>query len=387
MSRVAEFRDYGRWQQAIPMFEGFLQARQVALGKLQEAAESGDLRECGTDVSDELLFEAARRSGDESLMESASSSDFATYLNDKATKRLMWGYNDVPTSWRSYTRTYSVSDFKPIFFTRLTEMQDLLEIPEGGEYKDSQIAEIVGPSLSVKTFGRLFSITRKALINDDLNQLRDRPAAMGRAAARTIGHSIVANLEANPNAYDGTALFAAGHNNLLSGAGFALSEDALAQAIVKLRLQTDPNGNKIGLRPRTLLIPAQLELVARRILNSVGVPQPNQTTLGAGGASPQHGTGGVNVMQGIVDYAVEEYLTDANDWYLFADPNEAPTVAAGFLNGKETPDIMLRDPGMRLILGGSDPYSMEFDEIVWKIRHDWGVGVFDWRGAVKVSVP
>jgi hypothetical protein len=92
------------------------------------------------------------------------------------------------------------------------------------------------------------------------------------------------------------------------------------------------------------------------------------------------------VLSGAVDYVVEDYVTDNNDWYLFADQNEAPVLATGFLNGAQQPQVFLKDPGMRLILGGSDPYSMEFDEIVWKIRHDWGTGVFDWRGVVKSIV-
>lgn len=354
-----EMRDYGAWPGSNKLFEAFLQ-REALEG---EALSEGDLRESG------------------------SSSDFANYLADKATKRLMWSYNDVSASWRRYARTYSVSDFKPILFTTVTEMQDLLPIGEDGEYHDSQISEIVGPSLTVSKFGRLFSLTREAIINDDLNQLRDRPAAMGRSAARTMSHAMVAKLEANPNAYDGTALFHTNHANILSGSQYALSEDTLAQAITKLRLQTDANGNRIGLRPRMLVIPAELELTARRILQSTTVPLAGYTKGSTDAAATAHGYGGNNVLSGIVEPVVEEYLTDANDWYLFADPNEAPVLAVGFLNGKETPDIMLRDPGMRLVLGGSDPYSMEFDEIVWKVRHEWGNGVFDWRGAVKSVVP
>jgi len=42
---------------------------------------------------------------------------------------------------------------------------------------------------------------------------------------------------------------------------------------------------------------------------------------------------------------------------------------------------------MRNVLGGSDPYTMEFDEIWWKVRQEWGTGMFDWRGATFASVP
>jgi hypothetical protein len=351
-----EFRDYGAWPGSNRLFEAYLEKRSFL-------------------------------EGDDDLQESGSSSDFANYMADKATKRLMWAYNEVSSSWREYSRTYSVSDFKPISFTRLTEMQDILPVAEGGDYKDSQVDEIVGPSLTVTKFGRLFSLTREAIINDDLNQLRDRPAAMGRSAARPLSKAIVGKLEANPNAYDGQALVHVNHNNILSGTQFALSEDTLAQAIAKLRLQTDPNGNRIGLRPQRLVVPAELELTARRILNSSLVPLAGQVKGSTDSTAVAHGFGGVNVLAGIVDPLVEEYLVDNNNWYVFANPQEAPVLAVGFLNGKETPDIMLKDPGMRLVLGGSDPYSMEFDEIVWKIRHEWGVGVFDWRGLVKAVVP
>lgn len=344
MSTVT-YRDFGRWGGPNKLMEGFVQ-----WGETEEAEE---------------------------LRESGASTDFATYMADKATKRLMWGYGEVSASWRQWTRTYNVPDFKPISFVRLTEMQDLLTVTEGGEYKDSQIDEIIGPSLTVETFGRLFSLTRRAIINDDLNQLRDRPAAMGRAAARTLSRSVTKKLEDNPNAYDGTATFHVNHNNLLT---LPLTEDALQQAVTKLRTQTDPNGLRIGLRPRTLLIPPHLEFTARRILNSQELMAVGTTT---GTVVTQ---GNRNVSAGLVDYLVDEYLTDQNDWYVLADQAEAPIVAVGFLNGRESPDVFLKDPGMRNVLGGSDPYSMEFDEIVWKIRHDWGTGIMDWRGGVKSAV-
>jgi hypothetical protein len=79
----------------------------------------------------------------------------------------------------------------------------------------------------------------------------------------------------------------------------------------------------------------------------------------------------------------EPWLNDPNDYYITADPQIAPGLAVGFLNGKQTPDIFLRDPGMRNVLGTSDPYSMHYDEIFWKVRHDWGTVILDWRGVQK----
>lgn len=319
------------------------------------------------------------------LQESGTSTDFANYMTNVLGKRLMQTYAEVPSVWETYTTAYTVNDFKPISFYGLTEGQDLLPFEEGGEYKDSQIAERVGAKLTVRTFGRLFSLSRKALINDDLNLLRDAPGRMGRAARRSISRYVVNDtLEANPAAYDGTALFHANHNNLITD---ALSESGLGNAALKLAAQTDDNGLPIAITAAFLVIPGALEITARRILNSTEIHiQGNSVTAPAPSTTAVYGMGNANVMQGFVPYVVERWLTDQNDWYLFGNPADAPTIAVGFLNGARTPQIMLRDPGMRLVLGGSDPYTMEFDEIWWKIRHEWGTAVVDWRGAVKAAV-
>jgi hypothetical protein len=378
------FKDMQKAGKEIKIFEAFLDARERAEETLSEAGYDFD-----------SLMEAIQNGEDldENLLESGSSTDFPNYLADKITKRLMWGYTDVDSTWRTYTRTYSVPDFKPISFTRLSEHQDLMEVPEGGRYEDSAIHEIVGPSITVRTLGRLFSLTRRVLINDDLNQLRDRPAGMGRAAARTLNKDVVGKLEANVLTYDGNALISAAHNNILSGAPAALSEDSAAQAMLLMRLQTTDDGNRIGLRMRTLLVPPQLETIADRILTSTAVPQPSEGLTPVAGAvsslwtTRQHGLGGTNVLAGRFVVVSEDYLLDPNDWYGFADPQEAPAMGTGFLNGDETPDVFLKDPGMRNVLGGTDPYSMEFDEIVWKIRHEWGTAALDWRGVVRAMTP
>jgi hypothetical protein len=333
------------WPREVKMFEGYLAWRDSDRGV--------DLREAGY------------------------STDFATYSSALITKRLMQVYTETPAVWDQYSVTYNVPDFKPLNFVGLTEGEDLLPYTEGGEYKDSKLAERTGVTLTVTTYGRLFSISRKALINDDLGLLRDVPGRMGRSAARTLSKAVVKTLESNANAYDGTATFHADHNNLVSD---ALSEAGLGAAALKFNGMRDDNNNPITLIPRLLVITGANEITARRILQSTNV------VIQGSGSTPAYGQGSANVLQGYVPYAIERYLTDTNDWYLFADPAEAPVLAVGFLNGATAPQIMLKDPGMRDVLGGNDPYSMEFDEIAYKVRHEWGTALTDWRGCVKASV-
>ena len=64
-----------------------------------------------------------------------------------------------------------------------------------------------------------------------------------------------------------------------------------------------------------------------------------------------------------------------------------PAFAVGYLNGQAKPFVGLKDPAVRNALGaGMDPYTFELDSIDFKVRHDFGVGHIDPRGAYKASV-
>ena len=68
--------------------------------------------------------------------------------------------------------------------------------------------EINRPLLHWRTYGELFSITRQAIINDDLNMLTDVPMKLGRAAKSTIADLVYAILTSNPKiSTDNVSLF------------------------------------------------------------------------------------------------------------------------------------------------------------------------------------
>lgn len=316
------------------------------------------------------------------VRESGSTSDFATYLSTLIYKVFWDRYQRADSNWRQWTGVMSVSDYKEITSVSLSGFPRLLKVREGGEFKDAEISELVGPKIKVEKFGRLFSLTREAIINDDLTRFRDVPSSMAEAAVTSIAIDIVqSTLEANPVAYDGTAFFHANHGNLITD---ALSETGLANAITKMRSQTDPDGYRVNIKPARLLIPVGLEFTAARILNST------QVFIQGSGTTAAYGQGMANVVQNIVSYSVEPYLTDANDWYLFADPNTTrPAMQVAFLNNMDRPQIGLKNPEITLIMGGlgnTDPYTMSFEEIWWKVRWEWAVRMWEWRSAVKSVV-
>ncbi|STM06854.1 ATP-dependent Clp protease proteolytic subunit [Escherichia coli] len=63
-------------------------------------------------------------------------------------------------------------------------------------------------TIALATYGELFSITRQAIINDDLNMLTDVPMKLGRAAKSTIADLVYAILTSNPKiSTDNVSLF------------------------------------------------------------------------------------------------------------------------------------------------------------------------------------
>lgn len=313
------------------------------------------------------------------VREAGSTSDFAIYLDTIIRRVFFERYERAESLWRRFARTMSVSDYREVSSVSLTGMPLLRKVNEGGEYKDTPIGEIEGPKIKVEKFGNLFSLTREIFINDDLNRLNEIPQMMAEAARTSLDLNVINVLENPGVAYDGIAFFHTNHGNLLTTE--PLSEAALAKAVTLMRKQTGEDGYRINIRPSFLVIPVDLQFTAARVLNSTEIHIQGEV------ANPFYGQGNYNYVKGIVDYIVEPYLTDSNDYYLFSDPGVGrPAMQVAFLNGMERPFIGLKNPEVRGVLGsGGDPYTMLYDEIWWKVRHEWGIRMWEWRSVVKVS--
>lgn len=318
------------------------------------------------------LYEGFRQWQKARFQESGTTSDFPNYLHENIVKpKFFEAFGEAQSQWRRIASTMPLPDFKEMTTVGLGELPDLEEILEDDDYSDSAIGELEGPSIQLGTFGKTFSLSRKTMVNDDYGKLARVPQIMGRAANRTLSKKVIAVLTSNPNAYDGTALFHASHGNL--GAS-ALAEATLAAAMTAIETQTNQNGERTVLTPQILYVPAQLRFTAARILNSTTVPQPGT------------GLGGANVMASLLETVVEPFLSDANDWYVFANPADAASVNVGFLNGKEDPTLMLEQGPQMIGAGAYDPYELMVDKLTWKVRHDWATAAGEWRGAYKAVV-
>jgi phage major head subunit gpT-like protein len=142
----------------------------------------------------------------------------------------------------------------------------LRQVREGAEYKYITTQD-KGETIALATYGEIFSITRQAIINDDLNQLTDVPMKMGRAAKATIGDLVYAVLTGNGKLSDGKALFHADHANLSAG---AISVDSLDKARQNMRKQKEGE-RALNIRPAYMLVPVGLETLASQTIKSASV--------------------------------------------------------------------------------------------------------------------
>ncbi|MCK5750041.1 MAG: HK97 family phage prohead protease, partial [Oricola sp.] len=126
-----------------------------------------------------------------------SSSDFPKLLENNARKAMLRGYEEAPEVFQRFTRVGNLSDFKIHTRNGIGTVASLRKVHEGGEYKHTTIGER-GEQIQLATYGELFSITRQAIINDDLDAFTRIPRILGRAAARTVGDLVFAILTDNP---------------------------------------------------------------------------------------------------------------------------------------------------------------------------------------------
>lgn len=341
------------------------------------------------DYRTELFQKAEDPSDPMTLEEAHSKADFPSFLYGPISTSLFKGFTRVEPQYRRYGRIESVNDFRARRIKGLNGISGIGFVGDQGEYPEMRRTERPSASLMIDTYGGVYSVTRQAVINDDSGSLlRDNPSEMGYAAAVFITQAIIAYIESNPTAPDGTALFHSSHNNTVTS---ALSEDALADAISTMENGVDEDGRPNVVRPRTLAVKnVRMELIANRIIRSQDTGAQATIAMAAGAGSNVFDKGTMNPLQGILpnDAVVRDpYWSDSNNWYLFADPNDVPAFAIGFLNGKEEPSVFLKNPEAKAATGGgSDPYTWEVDSVDFKVRLDFGTGVVDHRGAYRAVV-
>ena len=114
-----------------------------------------------------------------------SSSDFGQILIDVAHKSLLKGWETAAENFDQFTSRGTLTDFRAAKRVGLGDFGYLPQVGEGEEYTYGTIGD-EGASVALATYGQLFSITRQAILNDDMHLLTKIPEKMGQAARATL---------------------------------------------------------------------------------------------------------------------------------------------------------------------------------------------------------
>lgn len=282
-------------------------------------------------------------------------SDFPELLAAAGDRTLRRAYNSYKGGLRRICTQSTARDFRAKKRLALSEAPTLEKVNEHGEFKrTSKMSETV-ESYSISTWGKIFGITRQALVSDDLDAFGQMSQKFGIAAAEFEAGRLVALLASNPTMGDGVALFHASHKNLGTS---ALSNGGLGAARTALRKQTGLDGKTpIDVAPRYVIVPAALEEELDKLLT----PLPGATTSAE-----------ANRFAGFFDIVVDPRLDaySETNWYLSADPAVFDTIEYSYLEEQPGPQITTRE-------------GFDVDGLEIKVHLDFGAGVLDHRGLYR----
>lgn len=285
-----------------------------------------------------------------------STSDFGNILLDVANKAILLGWEENDETFGKWTKKGQLSDFKTAHRVGLGAFPSLRQVREGAEYKYVTLDD-KGETIALATYGELFSITRQAIINDDMNMLTDVPMKFGRAAKATVGDLVYAVLIDNEKMSDKKALFSTDHKNMLTS---GMDVETISAGRTAMRQQKEGE-RTLNIRPAFMLVPTTLETQAIQVVKSGSVK----------GADVNANI--INPVRDLAEIIAEPRLDEAStkDWYM-ASRQGSDTIEVAYLNGIDVPYIDQLE-------------GFTSDGVTTKVRIDAGVAPVDYRGLLKVT--
>lgn len=303
-----------------------------------------------------------------------TASDFTGILANVATKIAKKGYAETPTTYQEWCNIGFLPDFKAATIPGLGAFSDLDQIPTGGgPYFYGTFGDNY-ETATLATYGKLFGISRHALVNDDLNLFSRTGLAMGAAAKRKV-NALAYTVLTSPSLVgqtmteDGNPLFHSTHGNLVAnGSGGAPSSTTLNAADAAMAIQTSPKQTTdsstvyLNVAPAHLIVPPALKATALVLVESMYDPAGTTASISKRDAP--------NIWRGRLKVTSDPLVIPAEGWFLAAQQGNPviDTVTVFFLEGS-----------------GGEPYTEEqtqfdSDGISYKVRIDAVARALDYRG-------
>ena len=328
----------------------------------------------------ELATEALKKDGVNVSMKSADdifamtmrsafnpSASFPAIMDQAIQKAYVEGHKTANVTFDIFTKKGTLSDFKKHDNNYLSgPAGEFLEVPENGELKADTISDKKRPQRQLKTYGRQFTMTRQAFINDDIGFVSRVPAKYAKSARKTINKQVYKILIDNPKIYDGKALFHASHGNLVT-VGSGITAESLKAMILALNTQLDEFEDAAIIRPAYIVVPSGYAFDMYTIFYSPTINTAGNTQA----VNPLFRyKDSIQVVEDPTINALCGGFGNTMPWWLIGDKDDTDFIEVDYLNGQEIPTLRRTEPAGTL-------------GFVWDVYLDWGINVMDWRGAIK----
>lgn len=269
----------------------------------------------------------------------AGTGDLTSVLKNAINKAVTGVSLGRQTRYERFCRRKTITNMQLIESMRLSEAPGLERLAEGGEVIMKNFTDS-GESYRAYRYAIGTTLTFEAIVNDDKDAFRRVPAYLVDRAFRKRDRLAFALLVDNDELSDGSALFVAGHSNLVSASGSVgvpsvSTLNVMAKTLFEAAgTQEDDAGTTepLELELVGIIVPSGLYGTAWQLVNSTGDPAGSHT-----GVANRWNNGRIDVVQ-------SAQLQDNSSayWYAFADPELGEGLEYAVLSGYENPQVFNR---------------------------------------------
>ncbi len=280
-------------------------------------------------------------------------SAFSSILDDVVQKSYVEGLEKARVSFDKWVKFGTLPNFKKTTnHEYIMSLGGKLEkVPENGELKAYKPEDLPMPERKLETYGRQFTMSRQAFIDDDIGLLTTMPRRYAEMSMKTQNEIVYDILLSKRKIYDGKTLFADERKNTLTeGTGITLA--AIQKMIYMIGIQKDEAGNQLALVPDLFIVPFGLGVEVSKILNT-----PTFYSADGTSANPYYNQNFTVVEDVTLNGFVKE--GDPLPWFMGMS---GEIIQIDYLNGQKEATIKRWEkPG---VLGFG-----------WDVYHDFGVSV------------
>ncbi len=258
-----------------------------------------------------MVEEVSRLEGEIRASSGVSTISLSGVLSNIANKSLLSGYESQAPVLRKLAKESVQDNMKEQSMYRTELSGDLMpEVGASGEIKHGGMVESSYSNRPVM-HAKMLGISEEMLLNDDLGSLVQAGQLLGAECAKRIELELAKELM-DALADQGAGKFFDPASNYLSGAGSALSIDALGDADAALADMLDSNGDPIDMRPSYLLVTGGNRTLGRQLMNSVEIREAGAAN---GVSNPFNGYADLISSNWLKSSRMDNPAVDAN-WFL-----------------------------------------------------------------------